>query len=678
MLKINLNGFRTGSSGGTAAEVRKWDGEGWNIPVPQPPGDARSGEDCAAVLPSEPGWYRIRTVEGRAALDTVKSGAADNPGDGTGTAGETGKAENTGIAENSITETEERVTPSLHPAPFRLQDGTKWGYIGDGGRTVIEPRYEYAEEFQPNGLAVVQREGRSGLIDSTGKEIVKPAYAYIGEFSQGRAPASDDKGYLLIDESGKPLTGRRYQYLNALREGRALFAKDMEGTGYRYGYLDRNGREVIPAQYEDAHDFQGGKALVKLRPGAFALIGKEAEIHHSYEYPFVGSPGEGLLPYQATENGPYGYIGENGQTVIAPSFTSALPFFEGRAVVNTAQNYESSYGLIDTGGRFVIPSGYQEIQQLGENRVALGKPLDPAETFRGTVYTIADADNGRVLNDHPLRGVNRYSEGYASVNDEKETYFIDKAGRRAGNLPAVSGTGTLSFSGRLIRADVDQRTSYYNRSGKRVWTENKVIGLRPPYSVQEIKFKPDYDYLVYYPVVKGISDPEVSASVNGRLKELSLPDADTGGKSRDYSYTGDFSVSFFRKYLLQLELEGYRYPFGAAHGMPTRIFTPIDLRSGVFYELKDLFKPVIDYTAKLSEIVGRQIKNDPQYSYVFPDAYKGIAPDQPFHVDGQALYLYFAPYEIAPYAAGFPTFRIPFAEIMGLINTEGAFWRSFH
>ncbi|MNV52651.1 Anti-sigma-V factor RsiV [compost metagenome] len=112
--------------------------------------------------------------------------------------------------------------------------------------------------------------------------------------------------------------------------------------------------------------------------------------------------------------------------------------------------------------------------------------------------------------------------------------------------------------------------------------------------------------------------------------------------------------------------------------MPTRIYTKIDLRSGVFYQLKDLFKPSVDYTGTLSDIVARQIKSDPQYSYVFPDAFKGIAPDQPFFVDADALYLYFNPYDIAPYAAGFPTFRIPFAQIMGLINTDGAFWRSFH
>ncbi|MDT3426747.1 hypothetical protein J2Z22_002281 [Paenibacillus forsythiae] len=651
MIKISLNGMRTAKkAAGTTAEVWKWDGSGWNERISQPVQDIRSPEMDYAVVPPEPGWYRI----------DIRGGEAD-------------------VSEREELAGEDGLrTISLHPAPFRLKEGMLWGYIRDNGRIGIEPRFDYAEEFQENGLAVISSKDRSGLIDTAGKEVIKPIYTYIGPFEEGRAVASDSKGYFLIDEKGKPLTGRRYDYLNALQEGRALFSKTIEGSGIRYGYLDRDGREAIAARYEDATDFKDGKALVKLRAEEFALIGKNGEVLHTYRYPYVGNPGDGLLAFQAEENGRYGYINEEGMTVIQPQFTSALPFSEGRAVVNTAENYENAYGLIDKSGSFIIPARYDQVQQLGENRVALGTPLNPAEPYRGTVYTIADASTGRILSTHPLRGVNRYSDGLASVYDQRETYFIDRTGNRAAGMPVVPGSGTLSFSGRLIRADVDQRTSYYDRSGRQVWKENTLIPLRPPYAVEERKFKPDFNYLVYYPHVQGIADSSVSARVNDRLKELSLVDNVTPEDQRDYSYTGDFSVSFFRKYLLQLELNGYRYPYGAAHGMPTRIFTPIDLRTGKFYELKDLFKPGVKYTDRLSEIVARQIEHDPQYSYVFEGAFKGIAPDQPFYVDGEALYLYFAPYEIAPYAAGFPTFRIPFAEIMGLINTEGAFWRSFH
>lgn len=653
MLRIKLNELVKGNDNGLVqTEVWKWDGISWNEFVTEQEEDfIRADEDLFVTIPAEAGLYRVdyykKSLEPLYILPEVD-------------------------------ESELRAD-LLHPAPFKLKEGTLWGYINNEGRTVIEPRYEYAEDFQDNGLAVVQRKNSSGLIDSSGREKVKPVYNFIAPFSEGRAVVSDAKGYTLIDEKGKEVTSARYDYLNSLSEGRALFSKQSTTGTSRYGYLDAQGKEVLPPVYEDAGDFMEGQALVKISSGEYALIDLQGKILHTYKYPFVGYPGDGLLAFQATENGKNGYLRTDGSIAIQPQFTAALPFSGGRAVINTAENYGNAYGLIDKTGKLVVPAHYYEVMQLGEDRVALGTPIYADQPYRGSRYVIADAVTGRTLSTHPLLGVNNYQNGLASVYDAKDTYFIDKSGKKASQPPVIPGSGTLSFSGSLIRADVDQRTAYYDRRGKQIWRQNGVIPLRPPYSVLEKKYKPNRDYLVYYPVVEGIASSEVSREVNDKLRSLSLAEgAGSGGSAQDFSYTGDFAVSFFRKNLLVLELSGYKFPFGAAHGMPTRIYTHINLKNGRFYRLSDLFKPGSKYVQKLSEIVGKQIANDPQYSYVFPDTYKGITSEQPFFVDEEALYLYFAPYEIAPYAAGFPTFRIPYAEIMGLISTEGEFWQSFH
>ncbi len=64
--------------------------------------------------------------------------------------------------------------------------------------------------------------------------------------------------------------------------------------------------------------------------------------------------------------------------------------------------------------------------------------------------------------------------------------------------------------------------------------------------------------------------------------------------------------------------------------MPSKIYIKIDLTTGEFYELQDLFKEDSDYVKVLSDIIGEQIKNNPEYSYIFPDSYNGIKEDQPF------------------------------------------------
>lgn len=154
-------------------------------------------------------------------------------------------------------------------------------------------------------------------------------------------------------------------------------------------------------------------------------------------------------------------------------------------MINTAENYGNAYGLIDKQGKLIIPATYYEVQQLGENRVALGTPLYADQPYRGSSYVIADALTGRILSTHPLLGVNNYEHGLASAYDAQDTYFIDTSGKKAAQPPVLPGSGSLSFSGSLIRADIDLRTAYYDRRGKQVWRQNGVIPLRPPYSVLE-------------------------------------------------------------------------------------------------------------------------------------------------------------------------------------------------
>lgn len=567
---------------------------------------------------------------------------------------------------------------ALYPAGIKTVNGTRWGYINIHGSFAIKPQFDNAEDFQPNGLAVVGISGRSGLIDSSGGFVVQPEYSSIMQFSEGLASAIDDAGFWVIDETGKKVTSKAYSYISAYSEGRAVFGNTDSKGQYMYGYLDRQGREVIPLKYQSANDFMDGKALVQLKENQFALIGLNGEILHTYDYGTVGSPGDGLLSFQKDFNSKYGYMDIDGNIVIKPQFAMALPFDRGRAVVNTSSGVANQYGLIDKKGNYIIKPLYNDINTLGENRAAVGKAIDPERPFMGSVYALADTVSGSFLTGFVFTRIESFKNGIASASGKNSTFFIDRSGKKVQGLPTIQGTGTMSVEGGIIRADVDLRTYYMDRSGKIIWQQNTVIPLNSQYRVIEHKYKPNKDYLVYYPQVSGMTDEAAENSVNAELKKLSKVVPIDSGKQLEYSYTGDFSMTFFKKDLLVMELDGYQFYWGAAHGMPTRVHPNIDLVSGRFYQLKDLFKPGSDYVKVLSDIVGNQIKNDPQYSYVFPDTYKGISADQPFYVKEDALYLYFAPYDIAPYAAGFPTFRIPYGEIMNIIDTEGAFWKAYH
>lgn len=564
----------------------------------------------------------------------------------------------------------------LYPASVKTVKGTKWGYINKNGEFEVRPIFDYAMEFQENGLAVVEKNNLYGIINDAKKYVLKPKYYSITDFSQGRAIVNDEKGYGVINEKGKRLTTKPYQFMGMYHDNRALFAITVDNN-YLYGYVNLEGKEAIPAQYKSAGDFENNQSVVETKEGKYILINPEGEVIATFPYPYVTDLGEGLFSFREKNqyDQKFGIMDVNGKVIIPPRYTGIQPFQDQRAVVNVSEDYRNKYGLIDLKGNYVIQPTFNDINLLGEKRVSVGKAINIDEPYRGSIYRIADT-NGNMLTDFKYTRVLPYENGFASASDGKLTFFINKNGEIAQGLPNLKGSGTLSFEGELIKADIDQRTSYYTKDGKLVWKQNTVIPLNRQYKLLEKKFKPREDFVVYYPQIEGMMNKTAELQVNRKLKDISLEPTNTN--LTDFTYSADFNIEFFKKDLLVIEMTGYLFPIGAAHGMPSQTYPHINVKNGTFYELKDLFKPDSDYVKVLSGIIDEQIKEDETYSYVFPDANKGIRPDQPFYVSENDLYIYFEPYEIAPYAAGFPTFKIHYEEIFDIINKKGEFWRSYH
>src|SRR4051812_29016558 len=64
------------------------------------------------------------------------------------------------------------------PRPANTKGG-KWGYANSVGVFAIEPRFDYAYPFYPNGLAKVRVAGQEGFIDLKGKFVLDPQYVDI-------------------------------------------------------------------------------------------------------------------------------------------------------------------------------------------------------------------------------------------------------------------------------------------------------------------------------------------------------------------------------------------------------------------------------------------------------------------------------------------------------------------
>lgn len=552
----------------------------------------------------------------------------------------------------------------LYPAYINAIGGKIWGYINKLGKFIIKPQYDFASDFY-NECAIVSSNNLFALVDTLGDSIIEPSYSSMAFINEFRISANSDEGIVVLDDKGKVIS-KTYTYIGTFHNNLAVVAN----KDFNYGYINTEGIEVIPLIYQEANDFVKQKAIVK-ENGNYKLINEFGNTLMIYDYYFVGYYNEGLMAFIKSQNEFYGYINESGEVVIKPQFTDVAAFKNKYAIINIEKNSKNNYGLINELGEVIIPLKYNNIIDLGENRFALGKAIQEKNPYLGSVYAISD-ESGHVLTDFIYDEIYGYKNHKASATKSSKTFFIDLNGKQIKNLPIVDGYGSLKIKKSLVLAQVDYVTYYIDKLGNIINYPNYIISINDNVDVIINKYEPNKNYLVYYPQFENIM---IHANTNELLKKLSL--IRPIPFQRTYQYYGNFIIIFIEKDLIEIKFDGYKYNFGAAHGRSYRQYAHINLINGDFYHLKDLFKANTDYLQLLTKLIETQMKDD-NNNYYLPDSDLTIDDDQLFYVTSEFIHLFYAPYEITAYAAGYPEFIIKFNEIDDIINKNSDFWNSFH
>jgi hypothetical protein len=176
----------------------------------------------------------------------------------------------------------------------------KWGYANSNGQLVINPQFDYADDFH-EGRALVclgkpctwwdspsPNESRWGYIDTSGKMVITPQYGAAASFSEGVASVCTgdcsskptkpiNRGY--IDRDGRVVIPMQFGIASSFSEGLAQVCIGKceweEGSGYsgKFGFVDHSGHFVINPQYDNVWDFKNGFAKVIVGKGDDAKTG---------------------------------------------------------------------------------------------------------------------------------------------------------------------------------------------------------------------------------------------------------------------------------------------------------------------------------------------------------------------------------------------------------------------
>jgi len=206
-------------------------------------------------------------------------------------------------------------------------------------------------------------------------------------------------------------------------------------------------------------------------------------------------------------------------------------------------------------------------------------------------------------------------------------------------------------------------------------------------STEEIKDNKDnLELNLKIPVLSEMKDEKLQQSLNDRFRNLFLQRRDEMLAEREEmdkeleeenpvanipsALASDYKVLYNNNSLLSLYFDKYEF-LGGAHGVTYRMPFNIDLRDGSELELSDVFKPDSNYKDVIDKAIQAEIAKNPE-GYFEPeiDGFKGIEDDQFFTLQPDGITIYFQLYDIAPYAAGIPEFKIPFSQFGDMVNPE--------
>jgi hypothetical protein len=245
----------------------------------------------------------------------------------------------------------------------------------------------------------------------------KTSHTRYGSFHEGLAQHFD-RGWGFIDRAGREVIPAKYYEASNFSEGLAFVRLTEKG---KYGYINQKGELAITFQFDWASSFHEGLAAVRLSKGKYGFIDKTGKvILHSKKWLDVNDFSEGLasVEIEVADNSVYrgykdlkrGFIDRQGRFVISPRLDRVQNFSEGRALFfQTGKNH--GYGFIDANGQAVIEPEYVDGKKFSEGLAAVAVKSSDDKKLWGYIN-----HEGKWVIQPQFQNVNSFDGGLAGVN----------------------------------------------------------------------------------------------------------------------------------------------------------------------------------------------------------------------------------------------------------------------
>jgi hypothetical protein len=246
-----------------------------------------------------------------------------------------------------------------------ISEPGKWGYIDKTGKLAIPMKFTHAESFS-EGLAAIEDGDKGAFIDHDAKIVFEVPLDVTLGFHEGIVGVLNRGTLAYFDRSGKQISPPLgYGPKNhSFSEG--LVPVEIKG---KTGFMDKTGKVVIEPQFEDAEDFSEGLAPVKMHSDETTWCPTEpsgSRKGFTMKWGYVDRTGRIVVPAQYESAAPFSgglaainqcdegfFIDNTGKKIVLGKFSWVSPFGAGLSRINVGVDQDRMWGLIDRSGKMI-------------------------------------------------------------------------------------------------------------------------------------------------------------------------------------------------------------------------------------------------------------------------------------------------------------------------------------
>ncbi|MCF6360286.1 MAG: WG repeat-containing protein [Cyclobacteriaceae bacterium] len=185
-------------------------------------------------------------------------------------------------------------------------------YISHRDRKVSNT-YESIQAVSSN-FAIIQKASRYGVVNRAGEEIMAPSFGQM-HYAKGYFYTKSNNQWSVYDSTGTKRSIFKYDSIGSVSNG--LFPIKRKG---KWGFMNRNGKEVVHCIYDYAANFKQGKAIIQYF-GASGIVDLKGD--------WIVKPKDGLI----TDYSFNFYILKKGSVYYLKNYENQLIYFTSNQLV---------------------------------------------------------------------------------------------------------------------------------------------------------------------------------------------------------------------------------------------------------------------------------------------------------------------------------------------------------